>query len=282
MKFFVGEIISTQNSKSLTRNLKSLSKPSNFEKLLQNIGENYIGALQINPQVPLSLKNQFLEDLKAENNLLAFRITSDIDGVLKNSSNPDMILTQFSSQLQRSTGRFSGIINNNDQKFRTYIALNSLKDRDYTRFLYWSEESNTTCNQCDFNHGKVYSIKELVSNNIIPQIHPNCKCKIIAMDKNSEEYYNYNRENFLNRLGNILDQPIGGVFLLDIDFSSIGLSLTPFKISNNPAITGGSKENREPKWYEKWKDTASSWAKDFLSDAKDLWYDKQLNKRGTP
>ncbi|MEG1165175.1 MAG: hypothetical protein RSD68_02100, partial [Oscillospiraceae bacterium] len=125
--------------------------------------------------------------------------------------------------------------------------------------MYVRENS---CVRCEGLHGQVFSLDELSEKNIIPPLHPNCKCKLFAMDSAALAVYNRNRDGFIRQLDcycNSENLDDGGVYLLAHDTLG-GISMRT--LTEFPPATITDSENSAPKWYEGIK----AWAEKFWAD----------------
>lgn len=55
----------------------------------------------------------------------------------------------------------------------------SINRRNIKKYLYLSEQQESTCDLCLEKHGHLYSKTELMA--VIPPIHPNCQCYLMAL-----------------------------------------------------------------------------------------------------
>lgn len=55
-----------------------------------------------------------------------------------------------------------------------YLQLKTLEYQGCNAFLYVSELRSTTCEECAFHNGEIFTLKEIESNGVSLPIHPNC------------------------------------------------------------------------------------------------------------
>lgn len=183
----------------------------------------------------------------------------------------DSTMAKTSESFVLSSKRLSNILMSADRSFGDFIVLNSCAG--YVGYLFVSERADNSCMRCESLHGQVFSLDELAENSIIPPLHPNCKCKLFAMDAAALAVYNKNRNGFIRQLdlycdGENLDE--GGVYLLAHDTLG-GISLrTQMEF---PLATITDSENSAPKWYEGIKVWAEKFWTDF-SAAADAFFER--------
>ena len=147
--------------------------------------------------------------------------------------------------------------------------------RDITN-IFFSERTDNSCMRCESLHGQMFTWEELAEKNVIPPLHPNCKCRLFAMDAAAEYVYNLNRDGFIRQLDLYCSEASlddGGVYLLSHDTLG-GISahaLNALVLFSLPAIT--DSENRKPKWYEGIKAWAKKLREDFSATV-DAFFDR--------
>jgi hypothetical protein len=111
--------------------------------------------------------------------------------------------------VESGMNRLSAKLDRYNQEFSTWLALESLGQQGYTRFLFVSERGANTCDQCLSYHGRVFSLADVP---ILP-MHPNCRCELVAMDVQMEMLYHVNEQAFLEQFRRNSGEQ-GGVYLL--------------------------------------------------------------------
>lgn len=91
---------------------------------------------------------------------------------------------------------------------------------------------------------------------VIPPIHPNCKCKLIAIENKAKYVHNINKNGFIREIERLLGElpsDSGGIYILAALAANFiegsGGWLTTLDITDCSSLSGG--ENNRPGWYKK-------------------------------
>ena len=191
-------------------------------KLLDNLTNLFIDNYEIDPRVPYRFRESFEKDMRNFCHELASDLAEIYQNALEDGAGAEESLQQASEFLSSGAKRLAGKLEWYDREFDTYIVLFYQADQGYSSYLFMSERANKTCDLCRSQHGKIFSLRNLVDDNLIPPLHPNCKCEMIVMDARTEFMYNMNSESFLNHLETAVERREnnrrGGVYLLDHGF----------------------------------------------------------------
>lgn len=232
------------------------SAKENLTVFYEKVFDGYTSQLQINPAVPDSMQLALHRDLLDFDRTAAKTLAEAAD------SNENA-MDKTGESFVYSANRLSNILRSADRSFCDYIALSSYAG--YSKYLFVSERADNSCMRCESLHGQMFTLDELAEKNVIPPLHPNCKCKLFSMDAAAEYVYNRNRNSFIRQLDRYCSEANlddGGVYLLSHDALG-GISahtLNALLLSALPAITGD--ENSQPKWF----DGIKAWAKKFWED----------------
>ena len=232
------------------------SAKENLTVFCEKVFNEYTSKLQINPAVPDAMQSALRRDL------LVFDRTA-AKALAETADSDENTMGKVGESFVCSTNRLSNILWSADRSFCDFIMLRSYAG--YNKYLFVSERTDTSCMMCESLYGQIFTLDELAEKNVIPPLHPNCKCKLFAMDASTEYVYNLNRDGFIRQLGRYCSEANlndGGVYLLFHDTLG-GISahaLNALVLFSLPAITDG--KNSQPKWYEGIK----AWAKKFWED----------------
>lgn len=143
-------------------------------------------------------------------------------------------------------------------------------------FLFLSKQGEKSCEHCQPHHGRVFSIYELHSESVIPPLHPNCRCELIAMDGFAARMYNIDRRSFLQYFEKLRGDNNGGIYVLDHEFFRIGLSpdaLTRISSPNGTLAFDTDKPfwyDSQPDYYEKLEDWSSEYFSGLIREANEM------------
>ncbi|NLH00625.1 MAG: hypothetical protein GX488_01775 [Clostridiales bacterium] len=88
---------------------------------------------------------------------------------------------------------------------------------------------------------------------VIPPIHPNCKCKLIAIENKAKYVHNINKNGFIREIKRLLGElpaGSGGIYILSANFiEGSGGWLTTLDITDYSSLSGG--ENNRYGRYKK-------------------------------
>ena len=215
----------------------------------------YTSNLKINSAVPDAMQSTLRRLMSGFDHSAALSLAEAADSDDAADGVPDSLL--------HSASRLSNLLRKADNDFQSYLELSACEG--YSKYYYYGEQGEKTCTRCRALFGRVFTLKEVANLNIIPPLHPNCKCKLIAIDAAAEYVYNADKGTFRLLLDRIVDEAKlseGGVYILSHDFLSgmSGQKLRALALNAYPTITDG--ENSGAKWY----DGIVEWAKRFVGD----------------
>ena len=141
------------------------------------------------------------------------------------------------------------------------MALKMLEDDGYTRYLYVSEKSNSTCSVCMAHHGEIHSRIEIEQIDLLPPLHPNCRCSLVAMDQVTERLYNADKSNLLDIIQEKLYNFNERIYVLNPDMN---LSFVP-ELSLGSSVIGTDQSLSE------FLEMLNKWVIGFGEDAKAAW-----------
>jgi len=167
------------------------SAKADLEFFYEKVFEGYTSGIKINPAVPDTLQSVLRRDL------LAFDRTAAMS-LAEATECGSSTMAKAGESFVHSSRRLSKFLTSADRSFRDFVALSS--HGGDVGYLFVSERMDSSCMNCEGLHGQVFSLDELAEKNIIPPLHPNCKCKLFAMDVASLAVYNRNREGFIRQL----------------------------------------------------------------------------------
>lgn len=228
----------------------------NLQLFYEDLFKRYTSGIKISPAVPETMQRALRRDF------LVFDRTSSLAlATATDSGKPRM--SRVGEAFVQSSSRLSNILLTSDQSFRSFIALNACTG--YSKYLFVSERTERSCLKCESLHGRLFTLEDLKAPGLIPPLHPNCKCKLFAIDAATEYVYNLDRESFIHQLDRFCDEgnlSDGGVYICPRD--ALGeISARALRVlmpMEYPAIT--DRENSAPRWYESIRD----WAVKFWAD----------------
>ncbi len=240
----------------------------NLQLFFKNITSDYTASISIGGNIPRQMQARLQADLDSFKTGMAAELTQS---TLKNF---DSIKTfphsarDMLSTVSDSAVRLGNILEQADSEFRSYNAL--VNCGEYHKFIFICEQGESSCTKCHSLHGKLFSTDELGAGGIIPPLHPNCKCRLIAVDNMAERLYNTNQEGFLRQLEQILNDLSpglhGGIYVLDHSFFRSGITsqtLYPLQPAPFPSITDGT--HNEANWFRGIKTWAVTFFDDFIA-----------------
>ena len=92
-------------------------------------------------------------------------------------------------------GELKGIFSRGAEELFDYVIEGYDKAEEYERlretgaewFRFEVEESAGTCAECRSHDGEVYSLEELWREDLIPPVHPNCRCELVPVTGGEED-----------------------------------------------------------------------------------------------
>lgn len=221
---------------------------------------SYTTGIAADPGVPHTLQNRLRQDLDSLDRTLSRALA---ESTLKAFDRPvsfPAALLETQETLVQNTNRLSNILWKHDLSFRGYLALEAQSGS--RKYLFLSERTAHSCSRCEALHGHLFSLETLAAEAALPPLHPNCQCRLVAIDSAAEYLYNIDRDGFYRRLDRLFDEAGmtgGGIFAL----APGARAIRPIRISEAPAVR--DREHSAPKWYEQLGAWASKFGADMVS-----------------
>lgn len=208
----------------------------------------YISGYPLDGRTPYPIRDMFEQDMERFSKKLSKELAEEYQSAIEDECSPEEAMERTQTALEEGIGILSAKLRRCNNISKALIALHHYNDEGYNMFLFLSEQGEKTCEHCKTHRGKVYSIYDLYREGVIPPLHPNCRCELIAMDGFAVRMYNIDSRRFLQHFERLRGAGSGGIFVLDHDFFRIGLSpdaLTRITYPNGtPAI-----DIDKPLWY---------------------------------
>ncbi len=209
------------------KHLKSLEgeKVADLERLLAQVVRKHTDKLQIDRRIPEGLSKGFLQSIASYQRTAPTLLTQSAQQASQtHPESPGLALVDFHGDLLSQTDRLHNIQVVHGAILQQYLSI--LEERPEESYLFISEKGDHTCEQCERLHGRLFGKEDLARGGMIPPLHPNCRCSLVALDRTGLRQYNSpNREDMLLRLQRALDGLGGaGIFILDPRFVSFGIN----------------------------------------------------------
>ena len=247
-----------------------------LQTLLAALFSSYISGFQIDGRIPYELREIFEKDMDRFSQNLSEELARKYQSALDSGCSPEEAMEQSQAVLKEGVETLSAKLYRYDKDFKALIPLLHYKDEGYDMFLFLSEQGEKTCERCEMYHGKIYSIYNLHSEGVIPPLHPNCRCELIAMDGFAVRMYNLDRRSFLQYFERLRGANHGGIYVLDHDFFRIGLSpdaLTRISYPNGTLAFDTDKPfwyESQPDYYEKLENWSSEYFAGLIRQANEM------------
>ena len=252
-----------------------------LQPVYQYLSRQYTKGIRVPETLPTRFRRDFYESLETYDRTMSEAISTCVVHAYQEQPNLSGALRVIDGEMQRQTKRLSNTFYQAEVRGHTYEAL--VRDPDYPMFLYLSESGENTCDSCQSHHGSLFSASELIAiRDLIPPVHPNCKCRLVAMDtRMATQYNNGKKDAFIAALETAMVQ-YAPVYRLDHRAAQLGISpatLAPLQLPQDPVVTEAAPEG--PSWWEQvWRGASAwlsnawisinDWGKQFLADAMDL------------
>ena len=263
----------SNTSKSLELPLKNAKSSdstafSELQTLVASATSAYIGNFKVDTRIPYRVRQSFERDMELFPQHFSEQVTTTFDSALGKGLVTNRELAAAYDEVESGLRTLSAKLNRYDQEFSTWLTLESFQKDGYTRFLFISEQSSTTCDQCLVYHGQVFSISDAP----LPPLHPNCRCELLLMDERAETLYHKNERAFIESFRQARSGVKGGIYLLNYSaypFRITSDNLTKVPVCSAHTITDCSHSAREDDEYSL-ADAAASYFSELFADAKDL------------
>lgn len=228
-------------------------------------------------QVTSTLTIPFYTDVFEVNDKLSQSLVEEVILACASDTDTSTVVGVVGSATESDLKRLGRIIGNYEGIFGRYLSLSAEEKQDEICFLFLSEQGENTCQRCSTLHGQLFSAEKLASTQGIPPLHPNCQCKLVAMDKTAQIVYYWSNGALTAMLASALDDSTGNVYLLEHDFIGGGLdafSLTPLPLPDEDTVLDGGTS---PFWWERIRQWGTAFGSDAIA-AWDAFYEAQRER----
>lgn len=219
------------SQKKLTHALNSADKKTGLpqqetlQALLTTATAAYLKNFKADSRAPYHLRHTFDRDMELFPSSFAQQVILKYTKELGDYLVTDAAIMKVYHEVEDGMRTLSAKFNRYDQEFSAWLALETLEQQGYTRFLFLSEQSPSTCESCNAYHGQVFSIADVP----IPPLHPNCRCELLVMDAQTELLYKMNEQEFIRQFYRVRGSASGGIYVVDHDVFPLGISAEHIK-----------------------------------------------------
>ena len=156
---------------------KGVQKKMLFKGQIYDIVERYADHYRLNesyapPEVIKRLNatiDQFVETA-------ADKMTNNVSSLLLRGVAVEYLALGMTAIFRVEEEKFQKRIADQYEKVAWYLYLQTYEKGE--RFLFQAEETEKTCERCEAPHLKAYTLDEIVELDLLPPLHPNCRCRL--------------------------------------------------------------------------------------------------------
>ncbi|WP_249294473.1 colicin E5-related ribonuclease [Fumia xinanensis] len=156
---------------------KGVQKKMLFKGQIYDIVERYADHYRLNesyapPEVIKRLNatiDQFVETA-------ADKMTNNVSSLLLRGVAVEYLALGMTAIFRVEEEKFQKRIADQYEKVAWYLYLQTYEKGE--RFLFQAEETENTCERCEAPHLKAYTLDEIVELDLLPPLHPNCRCRL--------------------------------------------------------------------------------------------------------
>lgn len=157
----------------------SILKKSLLSAQIRDCLTSYVDSLRMrDTTVPETIRSS----LSARLDPLLKEGIAQLQQVLQTGLGRNLTADQLIGLVSQAFGRFSQRVSDAAEyhyaKSSWYQLLKCYADSGMDRFVYLLERKERTCDRCSSQEGSEYTLEELVNQNLLPPLHPNCGCTV--------------------------------------------------------------------------------------------------------
>jgi len=181
-------IYRTAAAEELVRAVKNNKNPISFRNLpflkgqIGGIIEVYTDALRCtDSSIPWELRNLLNDRLDAFENEGTATLFSYLTTYAAQHQSSEQLAAHLSDLFTAHAAQLDDDLERGYEKIANY-RLSGADGADIGKpFLFISEHSDSTCSTCGALGGKVFTLGQLLERDLVPPLHPNCRCRITAV-----------------------------------------------------------------------------------------------------
>lgn len=139
------------------------SELNELVELLTSTTNAYLANFKVDSRIPYAVRQSFDHDMKLFSQRLSEQVANTYHNAIDKGTSINKAITGARAVIESGMGTLSAKLNRYDCEFSTWLALESLHTRGYTRYLFMSEQGSNTCERCLSYHGQVFFLGDLPS-----------------------------------------------------------------------------------------------------------------------
>ena len=203
-------------------------------RAVQAVNDAFIEYHTSNPEIPQDMKKRFENELRKVAGAATGESTEQYIRALEEGEEIEAALEAVMPALRRGEERMLALATEFELELATYLLMKRNEEFGYSWYLFICENGDNTCTECSTRHRRIYSLEDFEKEAVIRGLHPNCRCRIIQMNRETANGF-LGSDKYMGELEELLDRELGdrgGVYLLPyVDFYYISTGSTIMEIS---------------------------------------------------
>lgn len=133
--------------------------------------------------IPQSLRRQMNGRLSSFNEQAARKLAENAMRCIRQGGSAAQTVQEMLTVFDKAVKRFAGDVDTAYTQASWYCLIKEYENEGHHRFRYVVEDKDGLCNACLLQSEQTYTLAELLKQNLLPPLHPNCRCALVPDDE---------------------------------------------------------------------------------------------------
>lgn len=133
--------------------------------------------------IPQSLRRQMNGRLSSFNEQAARKLAENAMRCIRQGGSAAQTVQEMLTVFDKAVKRFAGDVATAYTQASWYCLIKEYENEGHHRFRYVVEDKDGLCNACLLQSEQTYTLAELLKQNLLPPLHPNCRCALVPDDE---------------------------------------------------------------------------------------------------
>lgn len=133
--------------------------------------------------IPQSLRRQMNGRLSSFNEQAARKLAENAMNCIRQGGSAAQTVQEMLTVFDKAVKRFAGDVDTAYTQASWYCLIKEYENEGHHRFRYVVEEKKGLCDACLRQSDQTYTLAELLKQNLLPPLHPNCRCALVPDDE---------------------------------------------------------------------------------------------------
>ena len=133
--------------------------------------------------IPKSLRQQMNGRLASFNEQAARKLAENAVNCIRQGGSAAQTVQEMLTVFDKAVKRFAGDVDTAYTQASWYCLIKEYENEGHHRFRYVVEDKDELCNACLLQSEQTYTLSELLKQNLLPPLHPDCRCALVPDDE---------------------------------------------------------------------------------------------------